>query len=98
MDKRIYTWKWGNNLSNDEYESARAFIFGNYGEDFAHYAKMVAEAKKDFPNLKDKDIIVSKVTESSYMKHFAVISFSVKPETRVKGYEFYGGRKMDFRY
>jgi len=87
MEKRIITWKWGNNPTHDEYTTSRAFIFGNYGDNFAHYAQLVAEAKKDFPKLRDEDVTVSVVHQSTYMKHFIYISFMVEENQVMAGYK-----------
>ena len=92
LDKRIYTW----HPTNDEYTTTRAFIFGNYGDSFAKYKSMVEEAKKDFPNLKDEDITLGKVTESIHMKHFVLISFLLPDNTTHPDYRNY--TKFDFNY
>ena len=87
MDKRIITWKWGNNSTHDEFTTSRAFIIDNYGDNFAHYSRMVGEAKKDFPDLKDEDISVGRITNSTYMKEFCVISFLVEENLRKAGWD-----------
>lgn len=95
MEKRIITWKWGNNPTHDEYTTSRAFIFGNYGDNFAHYCQLVAEAKKDFPNMPDKEITVSEVRESHYMKNFIYISFLVPANHTQAGWSNWD--RFDFR-
>jgi hypothetical protein len=93
-EKRIITWKWGNNPTRDEYTTSRAYIFGNYGDNYAHYARLVKEAKRDFPRLRNRDITVSVVRESTYMKNFIYISWLVKPNQQKEGYEKWG--RFDF--
>jgi hypothetical protein len=88
--KRIITWKSG------DHTYSRGFIFGNYGHSAADYAKLVAEARQDFPHLKPTDIDCSKVTQSSYMKGFAVVSFALPPNAERDGYDQWGS--FDFYY
>lgn len=96
MDKRIITWQWGNNPTHDEHTTSRAFIFDNYGDNFAHYARVVEEAKRDFPDLKDEDITIGKVSVSPYMKHFIMITFLVADNLQREGYR--STSKFDFEW
>lgn len=96
MNKRIITWTSGNNPTHDEFVYSRGFVFGNYGHSAAEYDKLIEIAQKDFPHLTRTDIKISKVTESSYMKHFKVISFSLPPNTNHPEYENWD--KFDFYY
>lgn len=50
MIKRIIRWE----VNGTQY--ARGFIFGNYGWSVADYAKLVKQAKQDFPSLTDDNI------------------------------------------
>jgi len=94
MDKRIISWKLNDHEDHNSF--SRAFIFGGYGETFSNYSELVAEAKRDYPTLKDQDIIISKVHTSSYMKGYSVISFLVPVDSVKKGYKNWD--QFDFNY
>ena len=81
MIKRIIRWE----VNGKQY--ARGFIFGDYGWSFADYAKLVEEAKKDFPHLTDDDIQPSKVVKSEDLNQFKVILFSLEPTQSHPDYE-----------
>jgi hypothetical protein len=91
MRKEIYSWKWGNNETRDEDTSTRGYILGGYNSSFERICAMAAEAKKDFPNLQDKDIEVGFVTSSRCVKNFWGIHFPLPNETRHKDYSFREG-------
>ena len=73
MIKRIIRWE----VNGPQY--ARGFIFGNYGWSVADYAKLVKQAKQDFPSLTDDNIEPGKVVKSTYMNKFKVVSFPLEP-------------------
>lgn len=94
MEKRIVTHKWGNNpplkdkkgkdipgTGNDEYTFSNGFVIGQYGGTLSHYLRLVAEARKDFPKLKDAEISLDRVSHSTYMKHFILVRFSLPANT-----------------
>ncbi len=85
----------GNNPNHDEYTTTRAYLFGNYGDNLAHYLELADEARKDFPNLKNEEITVAVVNESTYMKNFVYIHFLVKNGLQKDGYEVWD--EFDFR-
>jgi hypothetical protein len=96
LSKTIYQWKWGNNPTQDEHTSARAYIIPNfYNKSLATFAMLAAEAKKDFPHLKDDDIECGVVTKSSYNQGMPLVTFSVPPDTNKTGYHK-GGERQDF--
>lgn len=72
MIKRIIRWE----VNGTQY--ARGYIFGNYGWSFADYARLVKQAKQDFPSLTDDNIELSKVIRSTYLNKFKVISFPLQ--------------------
>lgn len=94
--KRIITWRWGNNPTQDEHTATRGFIFGGYNASAPAYTRLVEEARRDFPSLRDKDIELSKVTQSTYMKGFIVVSFPLPPNTEKRGYDNW--QRFDFHY
>lgn len=96
MDKRIITWKWGNNPTNDEHTATRGFIFGNYGSSAADYATLVDEALKDFPHLTVANINLGKVTKSGSMKGFALVTFLLAPNQMHEAYDAWD--RFDFSY
>lgn len=88
-DKRIITYKWGNNAPNyDEYTETSGFIIsaGTYAHNMVFFKRAAAEARRDFPKLKGKDIEVFIITRSSYNKGFAGIRFSLPENTTKRGY------------
>ncbi len=97
FEKRIITWKWGNSPTRDEYTTTRAFIFtSRYDDSFAGFQRLVKEVKKDFPKIPNSEITCSKVTQSSYMKGFPVVSFLLPDNTKHKNYDDW--TTFDFNY
>lgn len=93
----ICTWKWGNNApAHDEFTTSRAFIIGNYPDSWADYNKLVKEAKKDFPHLTDNEIDVGKITVSSSMKGFILISFLLPSNTAHPEYDARGSANFNW--
>lgn len=93
MDKRIITWASGN---DGKPTFSRGFIFGNYGWSAADYMKLVGEAIQDFSHLKLTDIVIGKVTKSSYMKEFKLVSFLLPTGTTHESYDAWD--RFDFSY
>ena len=58
FDKRIITHRWGNNSTNDEFESSNGFVIsdGTYDRSLRFLRQAASEAKRDFPHLTDADI------------------------------------------
>lgn len=81
ITKRIITWQAAGATFS------RGFIFGNLGCSAADYAKLVKQARKDFPHLKLENIELGKVLKSSYMKGFALVSFPLPAHTEREGYD-----------
>lgn len=81
MIKRIIRWQIG------PYRYARGFIFNGYGKSFADYAKLVEEARKDFPSLTEKDIDVGRVIKSAEMNQFIAVAFRLEPAESHPAYE-----------
>jgi len=97
-DKRIITHRWGNNPTNDEFTSSNGFVIsaGTYSRSLAFLKAAAAEAKHDFPGLKDEDIEPFIITRSTYNKGFAGIRFPL-PENAVRsGYS--QEKRLDFSY
>lgn len=67
-------------------EFANGFIFGDYGWSLEKYKQLAEIAKRDFPFLKDEDIEIDRVRESTYMKDFSYIRFSLPSDTVATGY------------
>lgn len=65
------------------------YIFGNYGCSLVHYLDLIREAKEDFPFLTDDKISLEKVAESSYMKGFIYIHFSINEKDIKEGYDIW---------
>lgn len=97
-DKRIITHKWGNNPTNDEYTSSNGFVIssGTYSRSLAFFNDAAAEAKRDFPELKDEDIQPFIITKSRYNQGFAGIKFSLPENTKKRGY--HQCSELDFSY
>jgi len=95
--KAICTHRWGNNPTKDEHTSSNGFIISDrYNKSMAFYNAAVAEAKKDFPFLKNADIEPFVVTKSICIQGFPGIRFKL-PENTVK--EGYGNvSEIDFQY
>jgi hypothetical protein len=95
FEKRIISWECGD--GDNKFLFSRAFIFGNYGDNFAKYKALAEEIKKDFAELKPKDenIDCSIVRESSYMKNFTYVSFLLPNNYKKEGYVNWN--KFDFR-
>jgi hypothetical protein len=97
LDKRIITHKWGNNPTHDEYTNTNGFIISNfYGRGLTLYNELIKTAKEDFPFLKDEDIELSRVTESSYNKGCILIYFPLPENYKKEGY--FEDSKIDFYY
>jgi hypothetical protein len=97
MDKRIITWQWGNNEQRDDVTTSRGFIIANhYNRNVPAYQQLVREAKKDFPALRDADIELGYVTDSTYCKNCTLISFPLPANTTREGYRAWD--RFDFRY
>lgn len=84
MEFRIVAWE----------KNQRAFIFGGYCDTLEAYLELAAQAKKDFPGVTDKDLILSKVRGNSYMQGKICISFTV--ESSHPNYPVWD--KFDFTY
>lgn len=91
-DKRIYSWS----IEGSRKVFQRVFIIGNYGDNLPAYLELIAEAKRDFPFLKDKDITLSKVTASSSILHHILITFELPAGSKVCGYSLY--KDLNFNY
>jgi hypothetical protein len=92
MDKRIYFFS----EEAPSGHAGRAFVFHGYGKQLATYQGMAVFAKKDFPDLEDREIDCGEVTHSPYMKGFAVISFLVKCKQPPEGWTGHEHGKQDF--
>lgn len=90
MTKLLYSWT----INNCQYN--RAFIIGGYEDTLAHINRMITEAKKDFPNISDSDITVSKIYHSNRYKYMSVISFLISNST-YKNYR-HCGENIEFSY
>lgn len=71
--KRIY---WG------EGRNAGVILVGYCPDTLAYFQALANEAKKDFPDIDDGEIICSQVTRSSSIHGFTVILFTVPGEKR----------------
>jgi hypothetical protein len=90
MKKLLYSW------ITDGHRCNRVFIIGGYSDSLSHINKMIAEGKKDFPDISDDDISVSKIYYSDRYKYMSVISFSVPCSTH-KDY-FFCGDTIEFSW
>ena len=97
-DKRIITHKWGNNPTKDEHTSSNGFVIsgGSYGRSLKALKGMAAEAKRDFPTLKDEQIEPFIITRSSYNMGFAGIRFPLPENATKEGYR--QDSELDFSY
>lgn len=97
-DKRIITHRWGNNPTNDEFTSSNGFVIsaGTYSRSLAFLKAAAAEAKRDFPGLKDEDIEPFIIIRSTYNKGFAGIHFPLPENAEKKGYR--QASSLDFSY
>lgn len=88
FDKRITTHQWGNNPTKDEYTSSTGFVIsaGTYSHSLKFFNDAAAEAKRDFPELKDEDIQAFIITRSTYNEGFAGIRFPIPENTKKDGY------------
>lgn len=95
-DKRIITHQWGNNPANDEFTSSNGFVIssGTYSRSLTFFNEAAAEAKRDFPGLKDDDIEPFVITRSRYNLGFAGIRFPLPENTVKEGY--YQRKELDF--
>lgn len=73
-----------------------AYLLRGYGDCWSSYKRMVRMAKRINPRLRDDDIVISKVTKSSYCQGFSLVQFPVnnvscdlRDFTEVKNLEFY---------
>lgn len=80
--KRIYTWE------DDRTSSLGVIVCGHYGDSIATYNELADLAKQDFSFLKDSEIKVGKVTDSTsvYVNH-AIITFTLPVDTVKEGYK-----------
>ena len=58
----------------------------NYCHSLAAFMKLVEEARKDFPKLKDEDVECLTVVHSSWCKGFPIIRFTVPADTKRAGW------------
>lgn len=95
-DKRIITHQVGCNPTNDEYTFSNGFVIsaGTYSRSLTFFNEAAAEAKRDFPELKDDDIELFIITRSSYNKGFAGIRFPLPKNATKEGYR--QGSELDF--
>lgn len=87
-DKRIITHQWGNNPTHDEFTSSNGFIIsaGTYARSMDFLNELAAEAKRDFPAIKDSDIEPFVITKSSHNQGFAGIRFPLPDDAGKAGY------------
>lgn len=97
-DKRIVTHQWGNNPTNDEHTSSNGFVIsaGTYSRSLTFFIEAAAEAKRDFPEIKNDDIEPFIITRSSYNQGFAGIRFPLPENTTKEGY--HQDKKVDFSF
>ncbi len=88
MIKRIIRWESGGR------RYAKGYIFGDHGWTVTDYAKLVNQAKEDFPGLTDDDIELSRVTKSLYMNRFKTVEFRLEPTQTHPEYQIWD--KWDF--
>jgi len=60
--------------------------------------ELAAEARKDFPDLKDEDVDCRTVVESGYCKSMPIIRFSVPPDTKKDGWYSCEDRLPDIQW
>ena len=87
-DKRIITYKVGNNETHDEYTYCNCIVMAqnHYRHDIAFLNALAKEAKRDFPHLTDEDLVVFKVTKSRYNEGFWGVIFSLPVGTTKESY------------
>jgi len=83
----------------DVHYFANAFLIpNNYNRSLAGYLKIIAEARKDFPDLKDEDINCLKVVRSSHCLHMPIIQFRVPVGTERPDYRQCNPRLPDIEW
>jgi hypothetical protein len=97
-DKRIVTHQWGNNPTHDEYTNSNGIVMAanHYRHDITFIDQLAAEAKRDFPTLKDEEIEVFVVTRSGYNYGFWGVRFALPAGTVKDGYR--AVETVDFSY
>jgi hypothetical protein len=95
-DKRIVTHQCGNNETHDEFTFSNGIVMAadHYANSVAFVNELAAEAKLDFPDLRDADIEVFVVTESKYNKGFWGVVFPLPAGTAKEGYR--AVQRLDF--
>ncbi len=68
---------------------ANMHLIGNNPKSVKAYNAMAAELRKAFPNATDDDIQCSIITNSTSMKHFAIVTYGahIEPDGKYEGWE-----------
>ncbi len=70
---------------------ANVHILRGYGDSYSFYKEMIGWLRETFPNVKDKDITIGKITKSHSVQGFALVAFTLYLPKRkaFKGWEEY---------
>ncbi len=95
FDKRIITHHCG---AHDELTFSNGFVIsgGSCGRNIAFLLRLAAEAKRDFPDIRDENIEVFIITRSSYNQGFAGVRFPLPKNAVKEGYR--QANAVDFQY
>ncbi len=81
---------WNPSISDkDGKKWANMHLIGNYPKSIDAYNEMAKELRKAFPEATDGEIQCSIITDSTYMKHFAIVTFGahIAPKGAYDGWE-----------
>lgn len=91
---------WNPSISDkDGKKWANMHLIGNYPKRVQDYNEMAAEMRKTFPDASDEVVECSVITDSTYNKHFAIITYGayIAPDGNYEGWEI-AKHRPDYHY